>query len=112
MDCIFCRLAEGDDSKLVYRDEHVAAFRDINPQAPQHILIVPRRHVATLNDFEEADAALAGRLVLTARRLAGELGFAQQGYRVVMNCNGHGGQTVFHVHLHLLGGRALRWPPG
>ncbi|QKT03255.1 histidine triad nucleotide-binding protein [Ectothiorhodospiraceae bacterium 2226] len=112
MDCIFCRLAEGDEGSLLYRDEHVAAFRDINPQAPHHILIVPRRHLATLNALEAADAEVAGRLTLTAQRLANELGFAEAGYRVVMNCNGHGGQTVFHIHLHLLGGRAMGWPPG
>ncbi|MDH5179391.1 MAG: histidine triad nucleotide-binding protein [Gammaproteobacteria bacterium] len=113
MSCLFCKIANGEiESKLVYADDDVVAFHDIAPQAPTHILCIPRRHISTLNDLDEADAQLSGKLLLTARRLAKELGFAEDGYRVVMNCNGHGGQTVFHIHLHLLGGRALHWPPG
>lgn len=113
MACLFCRIAAGElPADIVYQDETVLAFRDIAPQAPHHILVIPRRHVATLNEFDDGDAVLAGRLLLTARRLAGELGFADDGYRLVSNCNTDGGQTVFHVHVHLLAGRPLRWPPG
>lgn len=113
MSCLFCKIANGElESKLVYEGDEVIAFHDISPQAPTHILCIPRRHISTLNDLDEQDAALTGKLMLTAKRLASELGFADDGYRVVMNCNGHGGQTVFHIHLHLLAGRPLRWPPG
>lgn len=113
MDCLFCKIANGElESKLVYEDEDVVAFHDISPQAPTHILCIPRRHISTLNDLDPQDAELTGKLLLTAQKLARKLGFAEEGYRVVMNCNGHGGQTVFHIHLHLLGGRPLHWPPG
>lgn len=99
-------------AQIVHEDEHVVGFRDINPQAPTHVLFVPRQPIATLNDLGDADAGLVGRLVLAATRYARAQGFADDGYRVVMNCNRDGGQTVFHLHLHLLGGRALGWPPG
>lgn len=113
MSCLFCKIANGElASRIAYEDNEVVAFHDISPQAPTHILCIPRKHISTLNDLDEQDAALTGKLMLTAKRLAAELGFADDGYRVVMNCNGHGGQTVFHIHLHLLGGRPLRWPPG
>ncbi len=111
MDCLFCKIASGDiDADIVHEDEAVVAFRDIAPQAPHHILVIPRRHIATLNALD--DAELGGRLVLAAQRIAADLGVAEDGYRLVMNCNAHGGQTVFHVHLHLLAGRAMGWPPG
>lgn len=97
---------------IVYEDDEVLAFRDINPQAPVHVLFIPKKPIATLNDAEEADAALIGKLVLRAVAWAKQQGFAQDGYRCVINCNEHGGQTVFHLHLHLLGGRQLHWPPG
>lgn len=113
MDCIFCKIINGElPSKVVYEDDHVLAFHDLSPQAPTHVLIIPKKHIATLNDLQEEDAALVGRLQLTAARLAKEFGFAEEGYRVVMNCNEAGGQTVWHIHMHLLGGRALTWPPG
>jgi len=113
MDCLFCKIVAGDiPADVVYQDEHVFAFRDIDPKAPNHILIIPKRHIATLNDLQEEDCALVGRLQFTARKLAQELGFAEDGYRVVMNCNEDGGQTVYHIHMHLLGGRAMTWPPG
>ena len=99
-------------AQIVHEDEHVVGFRDINPQAPTHVLFVPRQPIATLNDLGDADAGLVGRLVLAATRYARAQGFADDGYRVVMNCNRDGGQTVFHLHLHLLGGRAMEWPPG
>ncbi|WP_127478269.1 histidine triad nucleotide-binding protein [Sulfurivermis fontis] len=113
MNCIFCKIAAGEiPATIVHQDEHVVAFRDLNPQAPTHILIIPRRHIATVNDLAEADAATVGRLFLAARRIAAELGFAADGYRLVMNTNAAAGQTVFHIHLHLLAGRNFAWPPG
>lgn len=111
--CAFCGIARGEiPAREVYRDDRVVAFRDLNPQAPVHVLVVPVVHVATLDDLEEADAGLAGETVLRATRLARELGVAAAGYRLVWNCGRDGGQTVPHLHLHLLGGRVLRWPPG
>jgi histidine triad (HIT) family protein len=113
MDCLFCRMVAGDISPdIVFEDEHVLAFRDIQPQAPVHVLVIPKKHVTTLNDLEPGDTELAGRLVLTAQRVARELGIADDGFRIVSNCNRNGGQTVWHVHVHVLGGRQLRWPPG
>ena len=112
-DCIFCRIASGDlEATLVHEDDDIVAFRDSNPQAPTHVLVVPRRHLATVNDLAETDAGLAGRLVLAARRIAADEGIAEDGYRLVLNCNREAGQSVFHLHLHLLGGRPMRWPPG
>jgi histidine triad (HIT) family protein len=97
---------------IVFEDEYVLGFKDIAPQAPTHILFVPKRAITTLNDATAADAELLGRLMLAASAYAKAQGFAEPGYRVVMNCNHDGGQTVFHVHLHLLAGRAMNWPPG
>jgi len=97
---------------IVFEDEHVLAFRDIHPQAPVHVLFIPKRAIATLNDLDEGDEVVVGRLAMAAAAFAKREGFAQDGYRVVMNCNGDGGQTVFHIHLHLLAGRPLAWPPG
>lgn len=111
--CLFCRIAAGEiPARELFRDERIVAFQDVNPQAPVHALIVPVPHVATLDDLQEADAGMAGDVVLRATRLARELGVAASGYRLVWNCGDDGGQTVPHVHLHLLGGRHLRWPPG
>lgn len=113
MSCLFCKIANGEiASDIVYQDEAVVAFRDIHPQAPHHILIIPRKHIATINDATPEDTDLVGNLTLTAQNIAAKLGVAADGYRLVMNCNGHGGQTVFHIHLHLLAGRPLHWPPG
>ncbi|MCK0768419.1 histidine triad nucleotide-binding protein [Chromohalobacter canadensis] len=113
MDCLFCKMVNRDiEPDIVYEDDHVLAFNDINPQAPTHILIIPKKHIATLNDIEEGDLALVGRLQHTAARVARDLGFAEDGYRVVMNCNDHGGQSVYHVHMHLMGGRRFTWPAG
>lgn len=110
-DCLFCRIVRGEiPAKLVAEDEHSVAFRDITPQAPVHILIVPREHVASLN--QATDAAMLGRLSLMAADLARKEGISESGYRTVMNTNAAAGQTVFHVHLHLLGGRSMHWPPG
>lgn len=112
-DCLFCKMVAGEiKPTLVLETPDVIAFHDINPQAPIHILVVPRRHVATLNELGSEDAALAGKMVLAAQEVARLEGIADSGYRLVMNCNADGGQTVFHIHLHLLGGRPMKWPPG
>jgi histidine triad (HIT) family protein len=109
--CLFCRIARGDiPAKKVAETEHCVAFRDINPQAPTHVLVIPREHVATLNDA--TDPALVGRLSLLAAEIARSEGLAERGYRTVVNTNADAGQTVFHIHLHLLGGRRMGWPPG
>ncbi len=110
-DCLFCKMAVGEITPdIVYQDDSVLAFRDINPQAPVHILIIPKRHVKTLNELD--DTELAGKLLSTAVKLAKQEGLADDGYRTVFNCNQQGGQEVFHLHLHLLGGRQMLWPPG
>ena len=112
-DCLFCKIAAGEiPAKIVHEDEDVVAFEDINPQAPHHVVIVPRRHIATVNDIEAADEPLFGKLAGVAKTIAADRGFDQSGYRLVMNCNSAAGQTVFHIHMHLLGGRTLTWPPG
>lgn len=112
-DCLFCRIIAGTiPSTPVYSDERVFAFADINPQAPLHVLVVPRRHVASLNDLTPEDDGLVGEMVRRAAALAKERGYAERGYRTVFNCNAEAGQTVFHIHLHLLAGRRLGWPPG
>ncbi len=95
---------------VVFEDENILAFRDINPQAPVHILIIPKRHIATVNDLD--DSLLSGQLLQTAAKLAKQEGIAEAGYRTVFNCNPKGGQEVYHLHLHLLGGRQMTWPPG
>lgn len=99
-------------AKIIYEDEDVLAFEDIQPQAPVHILVIPKKEIPTLNDLKSEDAELMGRLLLAAQKIAKEQGFAEQGYRTVFNCNEDGGQTVNHIHLHLLAGRSLTWPPG
>ena len=112
-DCLFCGIVEGKiPAKKVYEDAQAVAFEDINPQAPTHLLVIPRRHVATLNDLAPEDEGLVGHLVAVASKLAKERGHAEHGYRTVLNCNRDAGQTVFHIHLHLLGGRPMEWPPG
>ena len=112
-DCIFCKIAAGEiPADIVYDDGEVLAFRDITPEAPVHLLLIPRRHIATLNDLSEADAALVGRLYLAGKQIAAKLGVAESGYRTVINCNRDAGQLVFHIHMHLLAGRELGWPPG
>ena len=112
-DCLFCMIVAGTiPSAKVYQDENLFAFEDIHPQAPTHVLVVPRKHIATTNDLTPADDELVGRMVAAAAKIAAERGFAQTGYRLVFNCNKAAGQAVFHIHLHLLGGRVLTWPPG
>jgi histidine triad (HIT) family protein len=108
MATIFSKIVQGDSpAEILYRDELVTAFKDINPAAPVHILIVPNREIATANDLRREDEAVAGRMLVVAARLAREAGIAENGYRIILNCNRHGGQTVYHLHLHLLGGRPL-----
>ncbi len=110
-DCLFCKFVDGEiKPDVVYEDDQVLAFRDINPQAPVHILIIPKKHIATLNDLD--DQSLAGSLLLTASHIAAQEGISDEGYRTVFNCNQQGGQEVYHIHLHLLGGRQMTWPPG
>ena len=112
-DCLFCKIVTGDiPASKVYEDEDVIGFNDINPQAPHHVLFIPKRHISTLNDLQDSDAELLGKLYLAAKQHAAELGVADAGYRTVMNCNALSGQTVFHIHLHMLAGRAMHWPPG
>ncbi len=112
-DTLFAKIIRREiPANIVFEDEHVLAFRDIQPQAPIHVLFVPKRPVSTLNDLGEADADLVGRLVLAAAAFAKREGFAEAGYRTVFNCNSDGGQSVYHIHLHLLAGRQMQWPPG
>jgi histidine triad (HIT) family protein len=111
--CLFCKMVAGDiQPDVVYEDEHVLAFRDVNPQAPVHVLIIPKQHIATTNDLDEDNAHLAGRMLLAARQVAADAGIAERGYRTVLNCNPEAGQSVYHLHLHVLGGRPMHWPPG
>jgi histidine triad (HIT) family protein len=111
--CLFCRIARGEiPAQIVHEDEDLVAFRDIAPQAPTHILVIPRVHVATLNDLEPRHRSLLGDMHLLAGALARVEGIAEDGWRVVVNCGADAGQTVFHIHLHVLGGRTLTWPPG
>jgi histidine triad (HIT) family protein len=113
MSCVFCSIASGEvPARTIHRDERIMAFHDINPQAPLHALIVPVRHIATLNDLTPDDDGLMGEMLRRAAAIAAEHGYGQRGFRTVLNCNAEAGQSVFHVHLHLLAGRRLRWPPG
>lgn len=113
MDCIFCKIIQKKlPATIIYYDDKVAAFDDIYPKAPQHKIIIPKKHIATINDLKEEDKNLIGHMVYAAKQLAAEIGIAESGYRVLMNCNADGGQAVYHIHLHLLGGRSLHWPPG
>ena len=112
-DCLFCRIASGEvPGRLLYQDDRVVAFRDINPQAPIHILVIPRRHIASLAEAQAEDEGLMGHLLLTGAQVARQAGIANDGYRTVINTGELAGQTVFHIHVHILGGRAMRWPPG
>jgi histidine triad (HIT) family protein len=112
-DCLFCRIVSGEiDTEIIFESDEVIAFRDINPQAPTHALVIPKRHISTINDLTESNSEIVGRLYLAAREIARQDGIDVAGYRAVMNCNAAAGQTVFHLHLHLLGGRSLTWPPG
>lgn len=112
MDCLFCKIINKEiPAEIIYEDEHVIAFNDISPQAPTHALIIPRKHIATLNDISAEDTEVVGHMVKTAATIAKQLGIDESGYRTVFNCNSDGGQTVYHIHLHLLGGKPMGWPP-
>ncbi len=113
MSCIFCKIANKEiSSNIVYEDDKVIAFHDINPQAPFHILIVPKKHISTLLELKEEDKDLIGHIYLVINKIAKDLGFEDRGYRIVVNCKEEAGQTVFHLHFHVLAGRAMGWPPG
>lgn len=111
--CLFCKILNGEiPADLVYESETAVAFRDINPQAPTHVLVIPREHISTINDIEADHQAIVGSLFSAAREIAAQEGIEEGGYRAVMNCNEGAGQSVFHIHLHVLGGRQFSWPPG
>jgi histidine triad (HIT) family protein len=113
MDCLFCKMIDGKiPVKFIYEDENIIAINDINPVAPQHQLIIPRKHINTLNDLQTEDNALIGKLAQAARILAQQSNINETGYRLVMNCNEGAGQSIFHIHRHLIGGRRMHWPPG
>jgi histidine triad (HIT) family protein len=112
-DCLFCKIVNGEiPAKKIHEDADTVAFQDINPQAPTHFLVVPRKHIPSMNEIAEEDESLVGKLYRTAAKLAQERGVAESGWRTVMNANRDAGQTVFHIHLHVLGGRPMKWPPG
>jgi histidine triad (HIT) family protein len=113
MECVFCRIVKKDiGSKVLFEDDKALAFEDINPQAPVHTLIVPKKHISTILDVPKEDNKLIGHMFQIANKIAKQKGIAKRGFRLVMNCNSEAGQTVFHIHLHLLGGRPMHWPPG
>ena len=113
MSCLFCKIAAGDiPATSVFEDPEIIAFRDINPQAPIHLLVIPKRHIATIDDADTKDEQLLGRMLLTAKKLAKSEGLSEAGYRLVFNVNAGGGQVIYHIHLHILGGRQMMWPPG
>ena len=112
-DCLFCKILDGDiPCDRVYENDQVIAFRDVNPQAPTHILVIPREHISTVNDLTAEDKSIVAEMMLAAQAIAKQEGIEESGYRLVMNCNEGAGQTVFHIHLHILGGRRMNWPPG
>ena len=113
MDCLFCQISQkAIPAKICYEDDQIIAFDDIDPQAPCHKLIIPREHIATINDLQPKHSSIIGHLYQVAKQLAHDCGVSEAGYRIVMNCNSDGGQMVFHIHAHLLGGRPMLWPPG
>ncbi|MGE3920071.1 MAG: histidine triad nucleotide-binding protein [Gammaproteobacteria bacterium] len=113
MTCIFCQIANGEiPATLLHQDDEIIAFNDIDPKAPHHILIIPREHISTINDLKTEQSHLISKMVMSAQKIAKSIGVSEGGYRLVMNCNQDGGQAVYHIHLHLLGGRVLHWPPG
>ena len=112
-DCLFCKMVAGDiQPDVVFEDDNVLVFRDMHPQAPVHVLVIPKMHIATTNDITAEQAGLVGKMVLAAQQVAADEGIAEPGYRMVMNCNPEAGQSVYHIHMHVLGGRPMNWPPG
>lgn len=113
MDCLFCKIARKEiPATVLFQDSEIIAIKDIRPQAPMHLLVLPQKHIATINDADSSDEQLLGRMILTAKSLAESAGYHESGYRLVFNVNKHGGQDVHHIHLHVLGGRQMTWPPG
>ena len=113
MDCLFCGIVQGKvPAKVIYKDDDILAFHDISPKAPIHILIIPTKHIATLDDVEQDDILIVGKILFRAKEIASQLGISERGYRLVLNCHADGGQSVYHIHCHLLGGRKMTWPPG
>jgi histidine triad (HIT) family protein len=112
-DCLFCKMVSGEiQPDVVLENDDVLAFRDLSPQAPTHVLVIPKKHISTINEIDAPDSELIGKMYLAAKEIAASEGLSETGYRTLINCNADGGQTVFHIHLHLLGGRAMGWPPG
>lgn len=112
-DCLFCKINNGDISaEILYQDDDVTVFKDVSPQAPVHFLVIPKKHITTINDLQSDDESLIGKMMLAAKNVAADLDIAESGFRTTMNCNSDGGQSVYHIHLHVLGGRQLNWPPG
>ena len=112
-DCLFCKMVSGEiQPDVVFEDDEVLAFRDVHPQAPMHVLVIPKVHIPTVNDLTSEHAGLVGKMYLAAQQIAAGEGVAEPGYRMVMNCNPEAGQSVYHIHLHVLGGRPMSWPPG
>lgn len=113
MDCLFCKIVNKEiPANILFEDDDVIAFEDIMPQAPVHFLVIPKKHISTLNDIEECDSSMIGKLPIIASKIALKKGVDKSGYRVVMNCNENGGQTVYHIHMHVLAGKQMTWPPG
>ena len=111
--CLFCKIINGDiAAKKVYENEHIIAFNDINPKAPVHILVIPKKHIRSINELNSSDINLAGEIILAAKKIAKDQGIDSKGFRVVFNTNDDGGQTVYHIHMHIMGGRQMQWPPG
>lgn len=112
-DCLFCKINQGEISAdILYQDDNVTVFKDVSPQAPVHFLVIPKKHISTINDLQVGDEALIGQMMLAAKNVAADLGITEGGFRTTMNCNPDGGQSVYHIHLHVLGGRQMTWPPG
>jgi len=112
-ECLFCKIRDGEiPADIVFENDDVLAFNDVNPQAPVHLLIIPKKHISTLNDVDHEDQVVMGKLFGVAKEIAKQRGVSEEGYRVLVNCNEKAGQTVFHIHMHLLGGRTMTWPPG
>ena len=113
MSCIFCKIVTGEiPAEILYQDDDVICFRDVAPQAPTHMLVIPKKHIGSISELEDVDTGLVGKVLVTATRMAKEQGISESGYRVAMNCGDEGGQTVGHIHMHVLGGRQMGWPPG
>ena len=112
-DCLFCKIINGEiTAKKVYENEHIIAFNDIDPKAPIHILVIPKKHIRSINELNSSDINLAGEIILAAKKIAKDQGIDSKGFRVVFNTNDDGGQTVYHIHMHIMGGRQMQWPPG